>query len=127
VTRRSPAIECDVLELIFVCFGLLVREKSVGVDIAIVCKIVLRKELLVHKRSTDAKTQFVILYRPLRMICSQPLSLHDRVNHLCRDGGAKGRYFESADRGAGLARSPIFGACSSARLAVLSSRTAPHA
>jgi hypothetical protein len=93
VTRRSPAIECDVLELIFVCFGLLVREKSVGVDIAIVCKIVLQKELLVHERSNDAKAQFVILYRPLRMTCSQPLSLHDRVDHLCRDGGAKGRYF----------------------------------
>jgi hypothetical protein len=119
VTRRSPAIECDTLELIFVCFGLLVREKSVGVGIAVVCKIVLQKRLLVHKRSTDAKTQFAILYRPLRTTCSYPLSLQHRADHLRRDGGAKGRYFESADRGAGLTHAPIFGACNSARLAVL--------
>jgi hypothetical protein len=84
-TRRSLAIVCDILELILVCFGLLVREKSVGVGITMVCKIILQKRLLVHKHSTDAKTQFAILYRPLRTICSRPLSLHDRSDHLCRD------------------------------------------
>ena len=53
------------------------------------------------------------------MACSQPLCLDDRGDHLCRDGGVKGRYFERADRGAGLTRAPIFGACISARLAAL--------
>jgi hypothetical protein len=108
VTRRSPAIDCDTLELIFICFGLLVRQKSVDADLTMVCKIFLQKRLLVHERSTDAKTQFAILYRPLRMTCSQPLSLHDCGKHLCRDGGAKGRYFESAHRGGGAdARSEL--------------------
>jgi hypothetical protein len=119
MTRRSPAIDCDILELMMVCFDLLVREKSAGVGIAMVYKIVLQNRLLVDKRSTDAKIQFAMLNQPSRTTCSQPLSLHDRGDHLCRDGGAKGRYFESADRGEGLTQAPTFGACSSARLAVL--------
>jgi hypothetical protein len=116
---------CDIWELIFVCFGLLVREKSVGVGITMVCKIILQKRLLVHKHSTDAKTQFAILYRPLRTICSRPLSLHDRSDHLCRDSSAKGWYFESANRGEGLAHTPIFGAYS-LQSCDSSSRAAPH-
>jgi hypothetical protein len=119
VSRRSPANECTISELIFLCFGLLVGKGSVEVGITVVRKIVLQKRLLAHEFSIGAKTQFAILYRPLRITYSQPLSLHDRGDHLCRDGGAKGRYFESADRGAELTRSPIFGASSSARLAVL--------
>ena len=79
------------------------------VGIRVIHRIVLQTVLLVRKCSILAKTQFAILYRLLLMICSQPLSLHDRGDHLCRDGGAEGRYFESADRGAGLTHAPIFG------------------
>jgi hypothetical protein len=75
--------------------------------------------LFVRKCSIGAKTQFATLHKPLPMTCSQPLSLHDRDDHLCRDGGVKSRYFESADRSAGLTHAPMFGACSSARLAAL--------
>ena len=89
------------------------------VGIRVIHRIVLQTVLLVRKCSILAKTQFAILYRPLLMICSQPISLHHRGDHLCRDGSAKGRYFERADRGAGLTHAPIFGACSSARLAAL--------
>jgi hypothetical protein len=69
----------------------------------------LQNILLVRKCSIRAKTQFAILYRPLLMICSQPISLDDRGDHLCRDGGAEGRFFESAAGGAGLTHAPVFG------------------
>jgi hypothetical protein len=115
----SPAIECTTLELISFCFDLLVDQGSVEVCIGVNHRIALPHILLVHKCSIGAKTQLATLHRSLPMTCSQPLSLHDRGDHLCRDGGVKSRYFERADRGAGLMRSPIFGACSSARLASL--------
>jgi len=105
------------LELIFLCFGLRVGEGSVEIGIGVTHRTVLLNILLARKCSTGAKTQFVTLYRPLPMTYSQPLSLHDRGDHLCRDGGVKGRYLESVDRGAGQTRAPIFGAYSSARLA----------
>ena len=101
------------------CFDLLIAYGSVEVGIGVIHRIVLQTVLLVRKFSIGAKIQFATLYRPLPMTCSQPLSLDDRGDHLCRDGGAKGRYFESVDRGAGLTYAPIFGACSSARLAAL--------
>ena len=80
-------------------------------------KIVLQGISLARKCSIGYKTQFVTVHRSLLMTCSQLLSLHDRDDHLCRDGGAKGRYFDSADRGAGLTHAPVFGVCSSVRLA----------
>ena len=79
------------------------------VGIRVIHRIVLQTVLLVRKCSIRAKTQFAILYRLLLMICSEPISLHHRGDHLCRDGSAKGRYFERADRGAGLTHAPIFG------------------
>jgi hypothetical protein len=85
----------------------------------VIRKIVLQSISLVRKCSIGPKTQFATVQRPLPMTCSQLLSLHDRDDHLCRDGGANGRYFEGADRGAGLTHAPTFGARSSARLAVL--------
>jgi hypothetical protein len=91
----------------------------VEVGISVIHRIVLQTVLLVRKCSIRAKTQFAILYRLLLTICSQPISLDDRGDHLCRDGGVKGRYFKRADRGAGLTHAPIFGACSSAHLAAL--------
>jgi len=116
-TKRSLAIECTTLELVSFCFDLLVGQGSVEVGIGITHRIVLQTISLVRKCSIGAKTQFATLHRPLPMTCSQPLSLHDRGDHLCRDGSAKGRYFQRADRGAGLTHAPMFGACSSARLA----------
>jgi len=98
-----------------------VGEGSVEVGIGIIHRAVLLNILLARKCSIGAKIQFATLYRPLPMTCSQSLSLNDRGDHLCRDGSAKGRYFDRADRGAGLTRAPIFGACSSARLAALQS------
>jgi hypothetical protein len=118
-SRRSPAIECITLELIFFCFDLLVGEGSAEVGIRVIHRTVLLNILLARKCSIGAKTQDLTLYRPLPMTCSQPLSLDDRGDHLCRDGGVKGRYFERADRSAGLTHAPTFGACSSARLAAL--------
>jgi hypothetical protein len=100
-------------------FDLLVGQGSVEVGIGVTHKIVLPNILLVRKCSIGAKIQFATLYRPLPMTCSQSLSLDDRGDHLCRDGGVKSRYFERADRGAGLTHAPIFGACSSAQLATL--------
>jgi hypothetical protein len=93
----------------FLCFGLLVGEGSVEVSIGVIHRIVLQTVLLVRICSIRAQTQFAILYRPLLMICSQPISLDDRDDHLCRDDGAKVWYFESADGGAGLTHAPIFG------------------
>jgi len=116
-TRRSPVIECFALQLIFFCFGLMVGEGGLEVGIGVVQRIALQAISFVCKCSIGAKTQFATLYRPLPMICSQLLSLHDRGDHLCRGDGAKGRYFERDDRGAGLTHAPTFGACSSARLA----------
>jgi hypothetical protein len=109
-SRRSPAIECTTLELIFFCFDLLVGQGSVKVGIGVTHRTVLQNTLLARKCSIGAKTQFASWYRPLPMTCSQPLSLHDRGDHLCRDGGAEGWYFERADRGAGSTHAPIFGA-----------------
>jgi hypothetical protein len=91
----------------------------VEVGIRVIYRTVLQTVLLVRKCYIRAKTQFAILYRLLLMICSQPISLDDRGDYLCRDSGVKGRYFERADRGAGLTHAPIFGVCSSARLAAL--------
>jgi hypothetical protein len=108
-SRGSLAIEYFALELIFFCFDLLVGEGGVEVGIRVIHRIVLQTVLLLRKCSIRSKTQFAILYRLLLMICSQPISLDDRGNHLCRDGGAEGRYFESADGGAGLTHAPIFG------------------
>jgi hypothetical protein len=85
----------------------------------VVRKTVLPNLFHIHRCSIGAKTQFATVYRPSRTSCSQPLSLHNRDDRVCRDGGAKGRYFESADRGAGLTHAPTFGACSSARLPLL--------
>jgi hypothetical protein len=100
---------------------LLIGHGSVEVGIGVIHRIVLRTVLLVHESSIGAKIQFATLYEPLPMTCSQPLSLDDRGDHLYRDGGVKSRYFERADRGAGLTHAPIFGACSSVRLAALQS------
>ena len=97
----------------------MVGEGGVEVGIGVVHRIALQAILFVRKCSIGAKTQLATLQKPLPMTCSQPLSLHGRGDHLCRDGGVKGRYFERADRGAGLTHAPIFGACSSARLAAL--------
>jgi hypothetical protein len=97
------------LQLIFFCFDLLVGEGSVEVGMGVIYKTVLQTVLLVRICSIGAKTQFATLYRPLPLICSQPLSLYECGDHLCRDGGAKGRYFERADRGAGSTHAPIFG------------------
>jgi hypothetical protein len=116
-SRRSPTIECTTLELISFCFDLLISQGSVEVGIGVTHRIVLQNMLLVRKCSIGAKTQLATLYRPLLMICSQPISLDDRGDRLCRDGGVKSRYFERADRDAGLTHAPIFGACNSARLA----------
>ena len=96
-------------------FDLLIGHGSVEVGIGVIHRIVLQTILLVRECSIGAKIQFATLYRPLPMTCSQPLSLDDHDDHLCRDGGVKGRYFERADRGAGLTHAPTFGACSSAR------------
>jgi hypothetical protein len=115
--RRSSAVECPPSELVYFSFGLLLRERSEEVGVGVIHKIILQSILLVRKCSISVETQFATLHRPLPMTCSQPLSLHDRGGYLCRDGGAKGRYFERADRGAGLTRPPIFGASSSAQLA----------
>jgi hypothetical protein len=108
-SRRSLAIECITVELIFFCFGLLVDKGGVEVGKGVVHRTVLLNILTACKCSIGAKTQFETLYRPLSMTCSQPLSLDDRGDHLCRDGSVKGRYFESADGGAGLTHAPIFG------------------
>ena len=116
---RSPAIECIALELIFFCSDLLIGERGVEVGIGVIHSTVLQTMLLARKCSIGAKTQFASLHRPLPMTCSRQLSLHGRGDHLCRDSGAKGWYFERADRGVGLTHAPIFGACSSARLAAL--------
>jgi hypothetical protein len=102
-------------------FDLLIGHGSVEVGIGVIHRIVLQTILLVRICSIGAKIQFAILYRPMPMTCSQPLSPDDRDDHLCRDGGVKGRYLERADRGAGLTHAPIFGVCSSARLAALQS------
>ena len=90
-------------------FDLLIGHGSVEVGIGVIHRIVLQTILLVRECSIGAKIQFATLYRPLPMTCSQPLSLDDHGDHLCRDGGVKGRYFESADGGAGLTHAPIFG------------------
>jgi hypothetical protein len=116
-SRRSPAIECTTLELISFCFDLLVDQGSVELCIRVANRITSQNISLARKCSIGAKTQLATLHRPLPMTWSQPLSLHDRGDHLCRGDGAKGRYFQRADRGAGPTCSPIFGACSSARLA----------
>ena len=100
-------------------FDLPIGHGSVEVGMGVTHRIVLQTILLVRKCSIGAKIQFATLYRPLPITCSLPLSLHDRGDHLCRDGGVRSRYFERADRGAGLTHAPIFGACSSARLAAL--------
>jgi len=118
-SKRSSAIECITLELIFFCFDLLVGHGSAEVGIGVIHRTVLLNILLARKCSIGAKTQFVTLYRPLPMTCSQPLSLDDRGDHLCRDSGVKSRYFERAGRGAGLTHAPIFDARSSAQLAAL--------
>ena len=97
------------MELIFFCFGLLVDEGGVEVGKGVVHRTVLLNILIARKCSIGAKTQFETLYRPSSMTCSQPLSLDDRGDHFCRDGGVKSRYFESADGGAGLTHAPIFG------------------
>jgi hypothetical protein len=107
--RRSPASECITLELIFFCFDLLIGERGVEVGIGAIHRTVLQNILLGRKCSIGAETPFATLYRPLPMTCNQPLNLHDRGDHLCRDDGVKGRYFEGADRGAGLTHAPIFG------------------
>jgi hypothetical protein len=116
-SRRSPAIECITLEMNPFCFDLLIGEGSAEVGTGVIHRIALWAILFVRKRSIGAKTPFVTLYRPLPMICSQPLSLYDRGDHPCRGDGVKSLYFERADRGAGLTHAPIFGVCSSARLA----------
>jgi hypothetical protein len=116
-SRGSLAIECTTLELILFYFDLPIGQGSVEVGIGVIHRIVLQTISLVRKCSFGAETKLVTLYRPLPMTCSQPLSMHDRGDYLCKDGGMKSRYFESADRGAGLTHAPIFGACSSARLA----------
>jgi hypothetical protein len=118
-SRRPPAIECTALELILSHLVLLVGKGSVKVGIVVIHRIVLQTMLLMRKCSICPKAQFATLHRPLPITCSQPLSLHACGDHICRDGGAYGRYFESADRDAGLTQAPIFGACSSARLAAL--------
>jgi hypothetical protein len=115
--RRSSAVECCPSELVHFSLGLLVRERSVEVDIGVIHRIVLQSILLVRRCLISVETRFATPHRPLQITCSQPLSLHVCSGYLCRDGGAKGRYFERADRGAGLTRPPIFGASSSARLA----------
>jgi hypothetical protein len=120
-SRGSLAIECTTLELMLFYFDLLIGHGSAAVGIGVIHRIVLQTILLVRKCSIGAKIRFATLYRPLSMTCSQSLSLDDRGDHLCRDGGVKSRYFERADRGAGLTHAPIFGACSSARLAALRS------
>ena len=97
------------MELILFCFDLLVGHGSVEVGIGVIHRTILLNRLLARKCSIGAKTQFVTLYRPLPMTCSQRLCLDDRGDHLCRNGGVKGRYFERADRGAGLTHAPIFG------------------
>jgi hypothetical protein len=120
-SRGSLAIECTTLELILFYFDLLIGYGSVEVGIGVIHRIVLQTILLVRKCSIGAKIHLATLYRPLPMTCSQSLSLDDRGDHLCRDGGVKSRYFERADRGAGLTHPPMLGACSSARLAALRS------
>jgi hypothetical protein len=107
------------LELILFYFDLPIGHGSVEVGIGVIHRVVLQTILLVRKCSIGAKIQFTILYSPLPMTCSQPVSLDDRGDHLCRGDGMKSRYFERADRGVGLTHAPMFGACSSARLAAL--------